>query len=173
MRRSQRGPGRSAPPGLTAARLLRAVGFTSQRFSKVCDSGEPVLELYPGVASTLTQLARDGVELGVVTNLPAWIAKPMLTAVRLTDVLEVVVDYTATTRHKPKPDPLVEACRRLSCRPQDAWYVGDTHDDARAADAAGMSFAWASWGYTDVPPAGAHRVLERPEDIATLLLERP
>lgn len=165
--------GKAVPKAVTAARLLRSVGFTPQRFSKACAAGEPALKVYPGVTSTLGRLARDGVALAVVTNLPAWMATPMLTAAGLAEVLGVVVDYTATTRRKPNPDPLLEACRRLACRPRGAWYVGDAHDDAEAAIAAGMSFAWASWGYTDEPPPGAHRILNRPRDIVKLVEGRP
>lgn len=163
---------RTPPQGLTAARLLRAVGLTPPRFAKACAAGDPPLELYPGVTAALDRLAREGVALGVVTNLPGWMANPMLSAAGLAERLAVVIDYSTTTRHKPKPDPLLEACRRLGCRPQDTWYVGDAHDDAHAATAAGMSFAWASWGYTTEPPPVGHRVLKRPQDIGKLVTER-
>ncbi|HWI02466.1 MAG TPA: HAD family hydrolase [Acidimicrobiales bacterium] len=164
--------GNIPPQGLTAARLLKAVGFTHKRFSTACASGAPPLHVYPGITAALRRVSRYGVALGVVTNLPGWMAKPMLAAAGLAELLPQVVDYGATTRRKPNPDPLLEVCRRLGCRPQDAWYVGDSPDDAQAAIAAGMCFAWASWGYAPEAPVGAHRVLDRPEDIGGLLQER-
>ena len=64
-----------------------------------------------------------------------------------------VIDYGVTSRRKPQPDPLLEACRRIGCAPDRAWYVGDDPNDAKAAAAAQMPFAWASWGYTSTSAA--------------------
>ncbi len=161
--------GRVAPEGLTAARLMRKVGYTKGAFAKACVGAQPPLRLYPGVASALEQLARRGIALGVVTNLPGWMAQPMLAASGLAPVLRTVVDYGVTRRHKPQPDPLLEACRRIGCLPDRAWYVGDHPDDATAAASAGMPFAWASWGYTSTAPSTARRVLKSPSEIRTLL----
>jgi phosphoglycolate phosphatase-like HAD superfamily hydrolase len=37
----------------------------------------------------------------------------------------------------------------------DVWYVGDLKSDCTAARNAGISFAWASWGYSSEMPAHA------------------
>lgn len=162
-----RGP-RTLPAGLTAARLLRAAGYTPASFARACASAHPPLPVYRGVTVALEALRAQGVRLGVATNLPRWMAEPMLAAAGLGDLLDAVVDYTATTRHKPHPDPLLESCRRLSATATASWYVGDDPGDARAAGAAQMRFAWAGWGYTTSRPAATTRTLRRPSDISRL-----
>ena len=51
-----------------------------------------------------------------------------------------------TDRHKPDPAPLLECLNRLGVEAKDALYMGDTRPDMVAARAAGMDFAYASWG---------------------------
>ncbi|WP_133787482.1 HAD-IA family hydrolase [Kribbella sp. VKM Ac-2571] len=158
------------PSGLNAARLLRAKGYTEARLRRALRDGSPPA-LYAGVDESLDQLAEAGIRIGAVTNLPRWVAGPMLRGTGLLEYLDTTVDFGATRRHKPNPQPLLVALERLDCSPVDSWYVGDHADDAAAAAAAGMHFAWAAWGYGDVPPPTAERVLGAPSEIASLLLD--
>ena len=156
------------PEGLPAARLLKEVGYTERTFARACADASPPLRLYPEVASALEHLAQRGIALGAVTNLPRWMARPMLATSGLAPLLRTVIDYGATSRRKPHPEPLLEACRRIGCAPEHTWYVGDDPKDAMAAAAAQMPFAWASWGYTATAPSTAQRELESPGEIRAL-----
>ena len=49
--------------------------------------------------------------------------------------MDVVIGAEDTERHKPDPDPVLEALRRLGAEPADAAYVGDSPFDIRAAKA--------------------------------------
>ncbi len=51
---------------------------------------------------------------------------------------KTAVWYTDTQKHKPHPDPLLLACKRLKVKPNEAVYVGDGISDMQAARAAGM-----------------------------------
>ena len=51
-----------------------------------------------------------------------------------------------TGRHKPDPDPVLEALRRLGADPADAAYVGDSPFDVRAGNAAGVLTVAVGWG---------------------------
>ena len=62
---------------------------------------------------------------------------------RLTDVLVGAED---TERHKPDPDPVLEALRRIGARPDEAVYVGDSPFDIRAGKAAGALAIAVGWG---------------------------
>ena len=55
----------------------------------------------------------------------------------LRETMDVVIGAEDTERHKPDPDPLLEALRRLEADPGEAVYVGDSPFDVRAAKAAG------------------------------------
>jgi HAD superfamily hydrolase (TIGR01662 family) len=109
-------------------------------------------QLYPAVRETLQKLSERRVPLGVVTNLPSWMADSMLAVSGIRDTFGSVIDYGQTTRHKPHPDPLILVLKRLRITPsRDVWYVGDLESDARAAFGAGVSFGWASYGYGTKP----------------------
>lgn len=53
---------------------------------------------------------------------------------------EVVVTREDTKKHKPNPEPLLLACKKLEIEPEEAIYVGDTIIDYQAAKNAGMNF---------------------------------
>lgn len=51
-----------------------------------------------------------------------------------------------TQNHKPHPDPIFACLKELNLSPNEVLYVGDTDSDCRCAHAAGVDFAYASWG---------------------------
>lgn len=78
------------------------------------------------------------------------------------------VAYEDTINHKPDPEPLLLAARRLGVSPQEAVYIGDAETDLQAARAAGMKMIM----YSKHPVAGADALTylfkELPELIASL-----
>jgi pyrophosphatase PpaX len=105
------------------------------------------LEAFDPVLDLLPTLRDEGRRLGLVT------AKRVAT-VRLAfdrfpvleKAMEVVVGAEDTERHKPDPDPILEALRRLGEPPSEAAYVGDSPFDVRAARAAGVLAVAVGWG---------------------------
>jgi phosphoglycolate phosphatase len=139
--------------GGAAATLLRAAGVTPASFAKVCGVASD-LDLYPGVATTLRALHARVVPLGVVTNLPAWMAEPMLACSGIDGFFDSLVGWGRTRAHKPNPAPILASLADLEIEPtRDVWYVGDGTSDAEAAARARISFAWASYGYGTSRPA--------------------
>lgn len=51
---------------------------------------------------------------------------------------KAVVCFEDTEKHKPDPDPLILAAKRLSVETKDAVYVGDALSDVKAAKSSGM-----------------------------------
>ncbi|KKQ96108.1 MAG: HAD hydrolase, family IA, variant 1 [Candidatus Woesebacteria bacterium GW2011_GWA1_39_12] len=76
--------------------------------------------------------------LGIVTNrVKEGIYKiPVLS--RLQKYFQITVAYQDTKNHKPHPDPLLLACKKLGVNPDEAVYVGDAQSDIIAGKAAGM-----------------------------------
>ena len=105
------------------------------------------LEAFPDVLALLPVLRDEGRRLGIVT------AKRLRTvglAVDrfpvLAELMDVVIGAEDTERHKPDPDPVLEALRRLDASPEDAAYVGDSPFDIRAGNAAGVRTVAVGWG---------------------------
>jgi pyrophosphatase PpaX len=57
-----------------------------------------------------------------------------------TEFFEVIVTRDDSENHKPDPEPLLLACKRLCIKPQEAVYVGDSVVDYQTAKAAGTNF---------------------------------
>jgi pyrophosphatase PpaX len=105
------------------------------------------LEAFWEVVEVLPRLRAEGQRLGIVT------AKRRETVQLAFDRLpglesnfEVVVGSEDTERHKPDPDPILEALARLDAAPEDAAYIGDSPFDVRAAKAAGVYAVAVAWG---------------------------
>lgn len=94
----------------------------------------------------LDALDRHGLPWGIVTNKAMRFAEPLVQGLGLQRSAVLVAGDT-TPHAKPHPAPLLEAARRLGCRPQDCVYVGDDARDVVAGRAAGMHTLAAAWGY--------------------------
>ncbi len=53
---------------------------------------------------------------------------------------KVTISYEDTTNHKPHPDPLLLAAKKLGLKPEECVYIGDVENDLVAAKACGMKF---------------------------------
>jgi pyrophosphatase PpaX len=105
------------------------------------------LESFDGVLDLLPRLRAEGRRLGIVTaKRRATVELAFARFPLLRDNIEVLVGAEDTERHKPEPDPILEALRRLDADPADAAYVGDSPFDIRAAKAAGAFAVAVGWG---------------------------
>jgi phosphoglycolate phosphatase-like HAD superfamily hydrolase len=81
-----------------------------------------------------------------------------------------VVDGSRVAHAKPAPDLLLLAAEELGVAPRDAWYVGDSTWDMRAAVAAGMTpigvLAGAAVSADDLQEAGAAAILATLDELA-------
>jgi phosphoglycolate phosphatase-like HAD superfamily hydrolase len=125
------------------------------------------VQVVPGWLETIETLRRDGVSVGVVTSLPGKVAVPVLERSGIAPLLDVVIHAGICRVPKPHPRSLLTAFAYLRRKPSsDDFYVGDMPNDAAAAKAAGIDFAWASWGYG--PDDGYPVVLDHPEALLDL-----
>ncbi|HUH39435.1 MAG TPA: HAD hydrolase-like protein, partial [Castellaniella sp.] len=53
---------------------------------------------------------------------------------------------------KPDPMPVLHACRLLDIHPRDGLFIGDSINDAEAANAAGMRVLALPYGYNEGRP---------------------
>ena len=119
------------------------------------------LEAFWEVVEVLPRLRAEGRRLGVVTAKRR--ASVQLAFDRLPGLeasFDIVVGAEDTERHKPDPEPIQEALRRLEATPGEAAYVGDSPFDIRAARAAEVFAVAVGWG--GIHDAGALE-RERPD----------
>jgi pyrophosphatase PpaX len=94
----------------------------------------------------IVRLHADGVRLGVVTAKLRATAELAFRRLEVGHLFEVLVGGDETEGHKPSPDPLLLAARRMGVDPIDCAYVGDSPFDIRAAKAAHMYAVAVTWG---------------------------
>ena len=127
---------------------------------------------YDGLRDTLAALRARGYLLGVVTSKAKTGARREIEQFGFSDLLDVAVFLEDTSRHKPEPDPLLEAARLGGFQAAHTLYVGDSIHDIAAGRAAGMKTAGALWGpfdRRDLEAAGPDVLIEAPPDLLLLL----
>jgi phosphoglycolate phosphatase len=106
--------------------------------------------LYPGAEATLDALRARGVRLCCITNKRHAFSESLLEQAGVRDRFELVLGGDSLAEKKPSPLPLTTAAHALGVDAGAAALVGDSHQDLRAARAAGYGFVFASYGYGKV-----------------------
>lgn len=123
----------------------------------------------PGTHGALRRLDAAGVTWAIATSSRAEQVSGSVEALGLTSPPRVV-DGSRVAHAKPAPDLLLLAARELGVAPADAWYVGDSTWDMRAAVAAGMTpigvLAGAAVSAAELLEAGAVAVLASLDELA-------
>lgn len=104
-------------------------------------------EIYTGVESGLLQMQQAGWRLACLTNKPSEYARSLLDKKGLLRHFEYVFGGDTFERKKPDPLPLQEACRIMQSAPDATLMVGDSANDAYAAQAAGCPAVLVNYGY--------------------------
>jgi pyrophosphatase PpaX len=104
------------------------------------------LVAFAGVEDFLGELRAEGRRLGIVTAKRRRTIELAFGVLDLERLFDAVVTSDDTTRHKPDPEPVVEALRQLGAEPGDAAFVGDSPFDMGAGKAAGVFTVGVGWG---------------------------
>lgn len=135
---------------------------------KEWDRMETKISVYEGIFEVIQRIHSMGLKVGVVSSKVRKYIEQDLLQFSLLDLMSVIVGSDETKMHKPHPEPLVEASRRLKLKPGELVYVGDQPTDIMAAKSAGMKSAGTLWGEGDfevLKAASPDFMLENPQDI--------
>jgi pyrophosphatase PpaX len=131
------------------------------------------LEAFPGVEELLESLSAEGRRLGVVTAKRRRTAELAFAVLPIERYFEVVVTTESTERHKPHPDPVLQALAELGASKEEAAFVGDSPWDAEAGKAAGVFTVAVSWGKIhreeSLLEAGADVLVHTPKELLGIL----
>ena len=90
--------------------------------------------------------------MACLTNKPTAFARPLLATNGLDGFFSLVFGGDAFERKKPDPLPLLRTCEALGTLPARTLMIGDSHNDARAAQAAGCPVVLMTYGYNHGEP---------------------
>ena len=93
---------------------------------------------FPETARVLESLRARGKRIGIVSGKKAYKIVNLLRANGLDGYPETVVGFDETERHKPLPDPILKGMSSFDVPKDETVYVGDSPNDALAAEAAGV-----------------------------------
>lgn len=153
-----------APSGHGGPALLKAAfgmdrtdpKFESMRaefLARYAERGASHSAVFPGITDLLAALRAEDFACGVVTNKPQRMAERVVADLNLAPMLSVTVGLGPEgTALKPRPDSILLALRLAGVAPREALYAGDSTSDGVAAHAAGVPFAWVSWGCQAAAP---------------------
>jgi len=132
------------------------------------------------VPRALDLLRSHQIKLACVTNKPREFTLPLLQRMELAPRFDTVVAGDDVKAKKPHPDLLLAACRNLGVAPGDARMVGDSVNDALAAQAAGMRVILVATGYNEGGSVkelagfpGVDAIVDSLLDAANVLVESP
>lgn len=107
------------------------------------------IAVFRGIVPMLEQLRATGIPLGVVTAKRRDQAIMALDLFDMMPYFDVVLGREDSSRHKPDPEPLKEALRRLQIEDsRRLLYVGDSIYDLMAANNLGSYSAAVAWSQT-------------------------
>ena len=136
-------------PGLEAQMQALAPDRVDELVTVYRAHNEPLhdeLACCAGIEDVLVRLKDEGRRLGIVTAKRRATVELAFNVLPIEHLFETVVGGDETKAHKPDPEPLLLAARRLNVEAEDCAYVGDSPFDIRAAKAAEMFAVAVTWG---------------------------
>ncbi|WP_349293852.1 phosphoglycolate phosphatase [Stutzerimonas frequens] len=113
--------------------------------------------VYPGVRECLDWLAAHEVALAVITNKPAQFVAPLLEEKGLGGYFAWLVGGDTLPQQKPDPAALFWVMDKVGATPAESLFIGDSRNDVRAAQAAGVPCIGLSYGYNHGRPIEEER----------------
>jgi phosphoglycolate phosphatase len=131
---------------------LESIAIIESAFRSEYDGhGYLLTNPYPGMGDALQTLRARGVSLHIVSNKRLIAVRQILDTLGWNGYFASVWTLDSTAGAASKSDVLAKLLAQLAVPLDSAIMVGDTLDDRLAAEASGMAFAWASWGYGQDP----------------------
>lgn len=134
--------------------------------------------VFDRVPQALDLLRDGGLKVACVTNKPREFTLPLLERLQLAQRFDTIVAGDDVQAKKPHPDLLLAACRNLGVPVEAARMIGDSVNDALAAQAAGMRVILVGTGYNEggsvaqlADTPGVDAIVDSLLDAALLLVE--
>ncbi|MDD2496556.1 MAG: HAD-IA family hydrolase [Desulfitobacteriaceae bacterium] len=113
------------------------------------ETHDKLMDLFPGARKVLHELRQNRYALGIVTSKSRYGADMTLSLLDLNNFFDVVITADDSEKHKPNPDPVLVALKKLNKTAEKAVYVGDSPFDIMAGNGAGVTTIAVTWGMAD------------------------
>ena len=126
---------------------------------------------YPGIAALLDRLKGAGVRMAVLSNKAHALAGPVVERY-FPGVFDYVQGALPDAPLKPDPTLLHALMENIGAAPKTTLFVGDSNVDVLTGKNGGLTVCGVLWGFRDrqeLEETGADYVIERPEQMLTLL----
>jgi pyrophosphatase PpaX len=112
------------------------------------------LKLCPGVAEALECLQGRKKGCAVVTSRMPETLTVYLRETGILGFFNELITPRSTERHKPDPEPALEALRRMGGTPGRTLFIGDSLFDMECGSRAGTSTAFVEWSHNKAEALG-------------------
>lgn len=107
------------------------------------------LRLCPGVKEALRYLSEKDKVCAVVTSRMPQTLTVYLKETGIYNYFSVLITPEDTDKHKPEPEPALEALRHLGAKPEQALFIGDSLFDIECGSRAGIDTAFVTWSHNN------------------------
>jgi phosphoglycolate phosphatase len=163
-----------------AKRALPEFARQPETIKKVADFSEQIYDKcwhkntrpYPGIPELLSNLAKRGLPLTVLSNKPDCFTKIMVAELLPDCRFEIVRGALPDVPIKPDPAAALQIAKQLKIPPERFIYLGDTNTDMKTAVAAGMFPLGCLWGYRtadELLESGAKVLVQTPTEVLSFL----
>jgi len=136
------------------------------------ESFENLIEIFPGMAEAVISLFNKGYKLGVVTSRLRNTSIRGLEKYHLMEYFQCIITADDTKKHKPDPEPINMALKKLQSKPEQTLMIGDSLFDIKCAQNAGVQSAIVAWSELSAEEymiESPDYVIEKVEDIIKIL----
>jgi phosphoglycolate phosphatase len=125
---------------------------------------------FPAANQVLRIMREQGYRLFAISNKPRHISLQILKAEGILDLFEMIVTRDSRSpAYSEKEEMIRTLLNELQLAPENCLLTGDTMEDAKAANAAGIRFAYMAHGYGEVPEGASVPVDYRLHDFLQFL----
>lgn len=130
---------------------------------------------FPGMPELLEELKKKNYKTGLVTSRIGHTTRAGLDEFGLLPFFDCVVTCDDTDKHKPDPEPIFIAMKRLSSTPEETIMVGDSRFDIDSARSAGVRSVLVAWQLAMSEDEingdnGPDHIIHQPEDLFQILI---
>ena len=129
---------------------------------------------YEGILDLLSALKARGIKVGIVSNKPDFLTRP-LACDFFGELVDLAVGGKVEIPLKPNPDAVLNMLSEFSLTPSECAYIGDTGVDMLTGKNAGARLTvGVLWGFrkkAELIDAGADVIVSRPEEILDEVLK--